>query len=153
MFHSTSIDLSSLFWRRSCLHSVQPCCDTSQLKEGLHTWDKFCQAFCALNTSPWGRCLKLVIWYIPKIPLNRRKQSKSSNFSQDGKAISSSSCKNGADWKVSGKVIIVLWWVYQETKTGSLVWINIFIFDLIVCVNLTKRNHHLSVSSVYVVRC
>lgn len=59
-----------------------------------------------LSVSPCGGCWKLVIWYIPKIPLNRRKQSKPSTISQGGKAISSSSCKTGADWKVSGKVII-----------------------------------------------
>lgn len=106
-----------------------------------------------LLTSPFGRCWKLVIRYIPKILLNRRKQSKSSKFSQDGKAISSSSWKNGGDWKVSGKVIMPLWWVHQEAKTGSLAWINIFIFDLTVCVNLTKRNHQLNVPSVYTPMC
>lgn len=76
------------------------------LAEGLTLYLGQILVSSVLSVSPWGGCWKLVIWYSPRIPQNGRKQSKPSTFSQGGKAISSSSCKTGADWKVSGKVIM-----------------------------------------------
>lgn len=53
--------------------TFSPSLVTSWMKDRFYTWDRFWKGLCDLSVSPFGRHWKLVTWYIPNIPLDRRK--------------------------------------------------------------------------------